>query len=273
LIVTFKKSKITLNFLIDDLSKQKMISINKIYGRIKLVKIRGVARLLRVFGMDGIFYNIQLFQQNFELFLNPFDYVDSQIIKNGYYEPHVLNAIKENIRENDTFWDIGANIGLHSFAIKKIFGTVKVIGFEPNPYSLVKILKSRLKNKIPIELNSLALSSSTQVSSLSIKTIGNSGLTSLNPWKGVQYDDVCNVSLIRADFLIDEGMSEPNIIKIDVEGHELEVLKGLGKYLLSSNLRAIVFEDNKDEQVHSILKDAGYTIKKLNGSDAIALRL
>ena len=103
--------------------------------------------------------------------------------------------------------------------------------------------------------------------------MSNSGLTSLNPWKGVQYDDTCSVSLVRADFLIDKGLSEPNIIRMDVEGHELEVLKGLGKYLSSSNLRAIVFEDNKDEQVHAVLRNSGYTINSLTGSDAIALRL
>jgi len=245
----------------------------KIRGRVRLIKIRGLARLMRIFGFEGLFFNVQLSQESFDLFLNPFDYVDAQVIKNGYYEPHVLNAIKENIREGDTFWDIGANIGLHSFAIKKLFPKVRVIGFEPNPYSLVKILKSRLKNKIPVEVNSCALSSSNQLSSLSIKTLGNSGLTSLNAWKGVQYDDTCNVCLVRADFLIDKGLSEPNIIKIDVEGHELEVLKGLGKYLSSSNLRAIVFEDNKDEQVHAALRNAGYTIKSLTGSDAVALRL
>ncbi len=77
---------------------------------------------------------------------------------------------------------------------------------------------------------------------------GNSGMSSLVDWRGTS-DKAANVQLQRADHLIQSGeVLMPNIIKIDVEGHELSVLKGFVSYLVHPSLRAIVFEDGRADQ-------------------------
>ena len=60
--------------------------------------------------------------------------------------------------------------------------------------------------------------------------------------------------------------TSPALVKIDVEGFETEVLKGMGRSLSESNIKAILIETNnageryglKDEDIHSYLKDSGY---------------
>ncbi|MBC7624911.1 MAG: FkbM family methyltransferase [Aeromicrobium sp.] len=231
-------------------------------------KVRGRARLFKLFGLEGFFFSVR----GFDLFLDPYDYVDAQVCAHGYYEPHVLECIKGVIEKNNIFWDIGGNIGLHSFAIKHHQPDVEVFCFEPNPLSMKKIMKSRVRNNIPINILSCALGSALTLCKLSIKTQGNSGLTSLSPWPDVVYEDDCHVVSMRADHLIKNGFSIPNVVKMDVEGYELQVLKGFGDYLFDPSLRAIIFEDNDCEEIHAILKDAGFLISNIMGKDSLAAR-
>ena len=183
-----------------------------------------------------------------------------------------LNLNRVNNREAIIF-DIGANAGNFSH---KYQDKCKIVSVEANPI-LAEALKKRFSEKSNIFVENCAISNKKGTINFFIcaqdqmSSCNRDWLETLRYKKhGIQ--KTIEVPAITLDDLI-EKYGSPHHIKIDVEGHELEVLKGLGKYLSSSNLRAIVFEDNKDEQVHAALRNAGYTIKSLTGSDAVALRL
>jgi len=93
---------------------------------------------------------------------------------------------------------------------------------------------------------------------------GDSGMSSLIDWSGRASSSI-PVSMFRADNLIDSGLVPmPNLIKLDVEGNELAVLKGLGSKISDPDLRAIVFEDERDinSPVKLFLRHSAFTISR-----------
>src|ERR1700744_718482 len=74
-----------------------------------------------------------------KLYLNPHEHIDKIIFKEGFYESEITDALLASLQPGDTFWDIGANIGIHSIAVKKNLPGVKVYSFEPNPRTVSRL--------------------------------------------------------------------------------------------------------------------------------------
>lgn len=116
----------------------------------------------------------------------------------------------------------------------------------------------------------MALSNREGLALLNSKFSGNVGQTGLKPNARTKYDDVIQVATARGDDLVELGLApEPNVVKLDVEGHEREVLEGMPQQLSSNKLRAIVYENcdifKESGIVSVILKDAGFELRKLPG--------
>lgn len=156
----------------------------------------------------------------------------------GLHEPHVQDAIVQNVREGDTFWDIGAHIGLMSLlAAQRVGPTGAVHAFEP-------MSKTRDRLRYAVEANGVQ---NIQVHSEAVSgTSGEKVLyahpqsvkTSLHPSrqrvKGEQ------VTCVTLDELC-ARLGSPHLVKIDAEGAELEVLTGGAKMLKDHpNVRCIV---------------------------------
>src|SRR5262245_55930818 len=69
------------------------------------------------------------------------DYIQRTIFFSGYYEPCLVHWLQTELRSNDIFWDIGANIGAISLLAAK--RCHHVVSFEPAP-SVVGILKQHV---------------------------------------------------------------------------------------------------------------------------------
>jgi FkbM family methyltransferase len=226
---------------------------------------RGTARLNVLF--RGL-WPINLIQCKIDygilLHLDPQNYVDCECIRTGFYEKEVLSTIISDIREGDVFWDIGANIGIMSIAIAKLYPASKVIAFECNPLTTHRLCTNIQQNQVEIKVFNVALSNQNKISTFSIRNTGNSGISSLTPWVNATYENEISVATRTADSLIETNeASAPTLIKIDVEGHELEVLLGLSKHLGSEALRTIVFEAADPEslgRLTALLADKGYSV-------------
>ena len=158
----------------------------------------------------------------------------------GFYEIGTLEVIKNCLRAGDVFLDIGSSVGLMTFCASRSVGkSGKVIAFEPTKNSFEDLCYG-------IDLNKTE----------NIKAL-NIGLGSENTHIKIYTDRACPSMVELAD---DSGAFEevpikklddvleqeqiPNVkmMKIDVEGFELEVIKGAKKILSSSGPPIICIE-------------------------------
>ena len=91
----------------------------------------------------------------------------------------------------------------------------------------------------------IALGASVNMEELNVVRNGNSGLTTLLPDPNIHYDFQVEVLTFTGDFLVSNFFApSPNILKLDVEGFELEVLRGMTRVLEIGFLHTIVFESH-----------------------------
>jgi len=120
-------------------------------------------------------------------------------------------------------FDVGANVGEKTRVFLKLGG--KVIAFEPQP-DCVKELNHRCGNNNNLIIINSGLSSTEGKGELYVRPHrGASGL--VKEWEG-NIESVIDVNLVTLDNMIEIHV-RPFYIKIDVEGYEFEVLKGLSQ--------------------------------------------
>lgn len=161
-------------------------------------------------------------------------------------EKDLLRSFLGALHEGDTVWDVGANMGLYTlFAAKTVGDLGRVVAFEPeqNSRSLLErnVALNALKN---VTILSCALDVEEATRTLYSSATVNPGSHSF-----VQRTDYrvrrkgTAVPTYRGDSLVREGKAAlPNVVKIDVEGAEMNVLRGMNSVLHSTALRAILIE-------------------------------
>jgi FkbM family methyltransferase len=193
-----------------------------------------------------------LFGQRVTVFCN--DHVGDKIASQGLYEKENLELLLRLLRSipQPVVLDIGANIGNHTLA----FATVasQVHAFEPIPriHALLRlnVEQNQLAN---VALHAVALSDSEGEATIHMVTDGNYGASSFDQRSGVS--EAVTVSRRRGDALLAElGVDKVDFIKIDVEAHEVYVLRGLMNTL--QNQRPFITMEWNDP----------LTIERLNGS-------
>lgn len=140
--------------------------------------------------------------------------------------------------------DIGANVGDYTGLMLKKNPNLKIHLFEPSKINSLK-LRDRFKGNSNLVINKLALSNKSGESVLYSNAEG-SGLASLAKRKlghfDIYFTEEESVETIKfEDYWINNTQkSFIDIVKIDVEGHELKVLEGFGEAIF--HVRAIQFE-------------------------------
>lgn len=181
-------------------------------------------------------------------------------------EPETVSWIEKYGGSNAVLYDIGANIGAYSL-IAAARGA-KVIAFEPAPQNIYKLNKNIFLNGLnkDIMIMPFVLTKNNCVIQ-SIMTARDRDFGSSHTFSS---QEQLSDSLLKQTFVAMEldtcikvfSLSEPTMIKIDVDGAEIEVLKGAKTLLASPKLKSILIEidDKNTEIAKSILEDAGFKI-------------
>lgn len=182
-------------------------------------------------------------------------------------ERRVTQAIIDEMRPDDVFWDVGANVGYYSCGVAEISASVQVIAFEPNPVA-VKVLERNLKlNGLSnVEIREMALADSTGTSTFGPVEVDNpTGVAGFATGSGDEYIDIRTAT---GDSLVEEGeVPSPDIVKIDVEGVEGQVLKGCESVL--KECRAVFceihgateIEDERAQPIAQKLESYGFSVQ------------
>lgn len=234
-------------------------------------RIPGFRQLQRIIGPAGADAGIvTITARSSTLLLRAEGYIDAVTLKEGFYESEVLDSLLNLAHEGATVWDVGANFGLHSATLGILRRDLKIVAFEPNPRDHARLLLHRDWNAPDMQTCTIALSDRRACLPLHLGPVGNSGMTTLTPWSQATYSGTVLVAAARGDELIAGGLvPAPQVIKIDVEGHEAAVLRGLERTLRDPACRAVVLEDGLEENTEpkQLLRSAGFQISILTRNE------
>ena len=199
------------------------------------------------------------------------------------YESPFSKQLMLACRQGDVVWDVGANVGLYTVSFADWVGpSGKVFAFEPDAMNLPK-LRSACGGRSNIEVCAFGLSDKTE--RRTFLGDGGDGTTSrvLQPGEPVPRGAV-EVELQTGDDALQGAKAQfPDIIKVDVEGHELSVLKGLQGALSDTRLRNVFVEvhfgildrsgrADDPKRIEEILKRSGFKLSWTDASHIFAAR-
>jgi len=190
-------------------------------------------------------WNLQLFR--FALSgLGVLNYWNNNLSGEEYFIDKILSKYT---KEDPIFFDVGANIGNYTNLLSKKYHNSKIHLFEPHPKNFKKLQNRKFgKNCF---LNNMALSE--EEGSIEIFDYKyNDGSSHASVYKEViekiHKGEAVSYHVEKStidDYVSDKKIIEISLLKIDVEGHELQVLKGASKAINSGNIRIVHFEFNE----------------------------
>jgi FkbM family methyltransferase len=189
------------------------------------------------------------------------------------------HALLGVVRPGDCVWDIGANVGLFTSRLSALVGPDgSVCAFEPAPSCSQHLRELKLPNVTVFEAALSNLNGSMPFG------VDGDPLATTHSLDCSQGERTMPVEVATGDSLVSSGRaSPPNIIKVDVEGFELEVLQGLESVLRSRACRAVLIEVHFQQlehrglrqapsQIKRLLQSVGFTIRWLDASHLVANR-
>ena len=189
----------------------------------------------------------------------------------GLYEPLVIHTLQRFLNRGDIFIDVGSNIGYLSAVGCSLVGkNGSVYCFEPSPREFEKLEKlAPLNPGYDIQCFNVACGEAESTLELDVSHVF--GWNTLVPdfMRKDVYQETVKVNVVRLDDFILEKISQPEkikLIKIDVEGYEYYVLRGLRKFfqlakpfiVCEITPRGSALLGIKLEAIASFMKEMGY---------------
>jgi FkbM family methyltransferase len=208
-----------------------------------------------------------------------FDLIDKYI-----HQKNILDSIKKEKIKIATFIDIGAHKGKYTDLISNYYKIKKIYMFEPQTKMLKYLKKKYKKERKKIFIYNYGVSNKSEIRSFYINRHDlTSSIKKLNPknkylnlksklfgtnLKGMIQEKL-NIKTIKLkEFLLKKKIKRIDLIKIDTEGHELEVLIGLGNKIKIVKSFLIEFHDNNtyinynNKKIEKLLKINNFLLKK-----------
>ncbi len=201
--------------------------------------------------------------------LDPNEFLQAHILLFGSYELPTVRFIRRLLRDGDTVFDIGAQIGYLTLMSKLARKGVTVWSFEPEKTNAIKLRENLSLNNFDMtHVVEKAVSNVSGSIRLYLSKDHNAGTHSTIPNEStIDVTRFVDLPAIRLDdFAKEQGISKLALIKIDVEGGELEVIEGAREVL--HTLQPVVIAELSDaiqesrgsttQEFKRILLDLGY---------------
>ena len=183
-------------------------------------------------------------------------------IYTGLHEFNDMGFLLHFLRPGDVFFDVGANAGSYTLLASGVCNA-RSLAIEPVPATFNILAKNvrlnRLDDKVTL-INSAAGSETGSLSFSSDEDTTNHVVTAAEPSTA----NIISVPVITIDSLLKTG--SPALMKIDVEGFETEVMKGMQDTFEQPALKAIIIELNGsglrygyiETEIHDLLLSKGF---------------
>lgn len=207
--------------------------------------------------------------------LNMRDLVQQTILLEGAWDPALSKFIEATLSPGDVFVDVGAHVGYFTLlAARRVAASGAVLSIEPNPFAFEQlernVQRSQLRN---VFVEHTACGESRAVVPLYLHAESNSSMASLFSGKASSAGAV-EVPCMTLDHLCEaRRLQRVTLVKIDVEGAELFVLRGM-KGVMKQMRPVIVIELHPNlledvgtpmHEVLTLLKDLDYVLEPMGG--------
>lgn len=174
------------------------------------------------------------------IFVSPQDYLGRMVFFFGTHEPANLAVLRRLLPPSGVFWDIGANYGLFSLELSQSHPNSRIVAVEPQP-RLVRFLRKSLQRNPAAAIRVLekAVASTAGPLTLSVPSDSFARASLVERFDG---GSTFTVETVPLGALV-EFYGSPDVVKIDVEGAELDVLRS-GVELLRNQGPTILMEVN-----------------------------
>ena len=197
-----------------------------------------------------------------------------KLIWTGTYESSFARELSRHVEHGAVCYDVGGFRG-YMTGVMAAAGAAKVVVFEPNPENFTALQTlSQLNPAFPISVVPFCLADTDGAAEFELLTDRSMGrLANV----ALQVDQAIlerrEVQLRRIDSLVSQGeLPPPDVMKIDVEGAELEVLSG-GSNTIAKRRPVILLEAHSSELAAgctSFLEGKGYRVQSLDAEDQAA---
>jgi FkbM family methyltransferase len=180
-------------------------------------------------------------------------------------EPDTLAWIDRFVREGDTLYDVGANIGLYAlYAARRRHGRCRVLAFEPEALNYARLNQNIVRNELSecVTAYCLAITDRTVLDLFYVKAFapgaalhafGRPVTQGEQPFAPRNRQGMLGVSL--DDLTGPLGLPFPNHIKIDVDGIEERIIEGATRTLTDPRLKSVLVEvfmfENSAERIRA----------------------
>ncbi len=221
----------------------------------KKVKFKGLPEKLEYTNSQNIKFSLDLGEyQMKQIFL--YDKYEKNSIR------HMSNLLKKITSKKIVCFDVGANIGFFSLTMAKELENknCEIHSFEPNPYTLTFLDKNLTLNpKLADSIfrNSIGLSDKAGTFQLSYNH-RNTGSANIFD-SASNSEEVAEIEVKTLDdYCVEHNINHIDLLKVDIEGAELNFLKGAEKIISKSKNMVLIMEIMEDN-----CKQAGYTSSQL----------
>ena len=240
----------------------------------KTIHFKGKERFVALITRPRSFNKVLIRREGVNWYLHGHDLNEFSIAIRKNHSELLSQFLTNEIESNNipTFWDIGANIGAITLPILKKFSNLEAVLFEPSPEVAGRLIYNLSINPdlySRTTILNIALSDSVRINNFFVSNeTFNSGVAGLGQSQN-RHQFPIGVQTYTGDYLVETNKyAPPQLIKIDVEGFELEVFKGLENTLKQFH-PVIIFEHSLyrfkergqvTNTVISYLESLGYSI-------------
>lgn len=184
----------------------------------------------------------------------------------GIYEREKQRALASALDSGDVFYDVGAHVGFYSIlASRKVGRTGHVVAIEPFAGNIASLRRHVALNDLS-NIQIVEAAAGEASGEARFRQAGASQMGRVDPTGGDA------VAMVCIDDLVAAGAPAPDVVKIDVEGHELAVLRGAARTLRAH--RPTVFLATHGDEERStclaLLAELGYEVAPLASTGPVS---
>lgn len=252
--------------MIENIAKVKKKCVISIRKLLSTLYLEGIKELCKIIGIHDVLTHV------YDKMNSPINYRETQqfeinninievetktvnqssnLLEYLNKESPVIRRILNNVDKDTVFYDIGAFYGAYSCIIAKHEQEAEIHAFEPGESRFKHLNQTIDRNEVAVTPHNIALGTENSMTRLKSNGV-------ISDTQGQE-----NIVIFNADNYIKDNIEPPTMVKIDVEGKELDVIKGMSESLLNQCER-LYCEVHTQKGIR--VSDVKYTLQKLSFS-------